>query len=172
MAARDMTVSVTVNINGKQASQQVDDLEKKSTNSFKRVARAGAAVLGFFYGGIAQQARAAVARTGDILGRGTPIGAIASQFWGRVGAANTATDRSVESMGIAGKGASKETILAIYNMHKMMETMRADSKSRVEAVIGEQRWNEMQGSMTKDLIFALKNLGTVVKELGRVGKLY
>jgi hypothetical protein len=171
MATNKMEVSVVVNVNGKQASRQVDDFERKSIASFGRVAKAGAAALGFFYGGIARQAASETARVGDLLGRGTPVGAEASRFWGRVGAANTATDRTVDTFGIAGKSASKEQILAVYNMHRMMEQMRSDSKARVESIVGEKRGQDLLQTVLKDINFTLKNLGPVLQNLGSQFKL-
>ena len=167
-----MEVSVNVTINGKQASKQVDDFERKTNASFGRIMKVAAATLGFFYGGIARQAGGAMSRLGDLIGRGTPVGAEAGKFWGRVGAANTAVDRTVDSLGIAGKAASREQILAIYNMHKMMETMRSDSKSRVESVIGEKRGQDILLQTMKDVSFTMKNLNAVLSQLGRVWKLY
>lgn len=168
MAAKSMEVSVTVNINGKQANRDVQDFERRTNQSFSRIAKAGAAALGFFYGGIARQAGTEMARMGDILGRGTPVGAEAGKFWGRLGAANNATDKTVESLGMAGSKASKENILAVYNMHKMMETLSSDSKARVTSVIGEHRMQQLLEQISKDMKFTASNLSSVIQELGRL----
>jgi hypothetical protein len=158
----------TVRLNGSLAMQDMKKIEGSATQSFRAFTKVAAASIGFFYGGIARQAAQEFGKLGDLMGRGSPLGANAAQFYGRIGAANTAADRTVEAFGLAGAKADKEQILAAYNVFREIERLRADSKSNVQATIGEQRTQEVMTAVVKDLMFAIQNLNSVIKELGRV----
>lgn len=148
--------------------QDAEKVKKDIMGKFsKGFASVTAGTLGFFYGGIANQAKSAVMGLGDMIGRGTDIGRNASEFWGKVGAKQTAAQQTVEAFGLAGKNASKEQVLSVYNMFKSIEEMRAASRANVEGSIGEKETADLMKQSVSDFKFAVNHFKEVVNEFMR-----
>jgi hypothetical protein len=124
-------------------------------------------ILSYFYGGITQQAGQAMTGLGNMLGRGTDIGRNAADFWGKVGAKQTAAERTVEAFGLAGKQASREQVLSVYSMFKNMEELRASSRAHIEGEIGEKELGGIMKQVSSDFKFAVQHFDEVIKELGK-----
>jgi hypothetical protein len=161
---------VRVRIDGSAAQNDFRGIEKQTKTAFSRALRIEAGVLGFFFGGIARQAASVVGGLGDMVGRATPIGRVASQFYGKLGAAQSATDRTAAAFGMAGASASKDQILGVYRAFKQIEELKAASQENVRNSIGEQRTDDIFLSTVKDLTFAVKNFTEVLKQFGALFK--
>src|SRR5262245_1893136 len=147
-------IAVRVRIDGSLAMQDAEKVKKDIMGKFtKGFASVTASTLGFFYGGIANQARTAVQGLGDMIGRGTEIGRNASEFWGKVGAKGSAAQQTVEAFGIAGKQASREQILSVYNMFKSIEELKASSRANIEGAVGEKETQEIFKQAVSDFKF-------------------
>lgn len=161
-------IAIRVRIDGSLATQDAEKVKKDVSAKFvKGFASLSAASLGFFYGGITNQAKQATLGFGDLIGRGTDLGRNAADFWGKLGAKKTAAEQTVEAFGLAGKSASREQILSVYNMYKGLEELKAAGRANIEGAIGEKELDSTIKAAMSDFKFAVNHFSDVVKELGR-----
>ncbi len=166
-------ISVRVRIDGSLATQDAERVKKDVAGKFtKGFASLSAAALGFFYGGIANRAKSSLAGFGDLIGRGTDLGRNASEFYGKLGAKKTAAEQTVEAFGLAGKSASREQILSVYNMYKGLEELKAAGRANIEGAVGEKELDATWKAVASDFKVAVNNFGEVIKELGRQFRLH
>ncbi len=161
-------IAVRVRIDGTVAMKDAEKTAAGVKSVFvKGLAGLASSTLGFFYGGITQQAAGAMSGLGNMIGRGTDLGRNAADFWGKVGAKQTAAAQTVEAFGLAGKSANREQVLSVYNMFKNIEELRAASKAHVEGEIGDKELGNIMKQVASDFKFAVNNFSEVMKELGR-----
>lgn len=161
-------INVRVRIDGTVAMKDAEKAAAGVKSTFvKGLAGLASSTLGVFYGGITQQAAGAARGFGDMLGRGTDLGRNASEFWGKLGAKQTAAQQTVEAFGLSGKQANREQILSVYNMFKNIEELRAASKANVEGQIGDKELQNVLKNVASDFKFAVNHFSDVMKELGR-----
>lgn len=161
-------IAVRVRIDGSVALRDAEKAAQQTKGVFvKHFANLAGSTLGFFYGGIARQAATAMTGYGDMLGRGTDLGRNAADFWGKMGAKQTAAQQTVEAFGLAGKQANREQILSVYNMFKGIEELRAASKANVEGAIGDKELTNAVKAIISDFKFTVNHFSDVVKELGK-----
>jgi len=157
---------IRVRLDGTSAKKEMDKVGMEATKMARVLPRILAATLGYFYGGIAQEAGAAMQQFGTAAGLSSPLGQNAAQFWRKFGAEATATERTVEMFGYAGAKADKGQVLQAYHVFREMEQLRAASKTNVESIIGEYR---VDASLKEAIIsgsYATRNIWSVLKELG------
>lgn len=159
---------VRVRVDGSAAIRDTKDMEKKMKKSFGVLSKAAGGALGFFYGGIAKQAAQEFIHIGDMIGRSTPVGRVASEFYAQLGADRTASDRTAAAFGLAGANASRDQILSVFNVFREIERQRAEGRENVLRTIGEKRTDDILIQSLKDLNFTMKNFTTVLKEFGKV----
>ncbi len=161
-------IAVRVRIDGTVAMKDAEKTAAGVKSVFvKGLAGLASSTLGFFYGGITQQAAGAMSGLGNMIGRGTDLGRNAADFWGKVGAKQTAAAQTVEAFGLAGKSANREQILSVYNMFKNIEELRASSKANVEGEIGAKERADLMKQAVSDFKFAVNNFGEVTRQLGK-----
>lgn len=133
-------IAVRVRIDGtaaiKDAEKTSGDISKALKKGMLGFGAAAAGTFGLFYGGITKQAIGAIAGYGDILGRGTQFGQQFANFAGKLGAKSTAAEQTAEAFGLAGKNATREQVLSVYNMFKGIEELRQSSRNNVYSAIG------------------------------------
>jgi hypothetical protein len=178
-AGNEITVSVRIDGSAamrdadKVGSSVADRLSKNISRGvgagvFGMVGLAGAA-LGVFYGGVARQTASAAAGFGDMLGRGTQFGQDLGAFAGRLGAKGTAAEQTVAAFGFAGKQATKEQVLGVYNVFKNMDELAADSRAKILGDIGQDEKKSAAPLMKEAAeIFknAAANFGDKLREWG------
>jgi hypothetical protein len=164
-------VVVRVKLDGSAAKQELKSIESQTKQTFGMASKLSTAALGYFFGGIARQATGEMMAYGDIIGRSTPIGRVASEYWAQKGAQRTAMERTADAFGLAGKAADEQQIKGVFGAFRQIEELRASSRENVLRTIGSEITDEAAKSGWKDLTYAMNNLGSVIKEFVQLMKL-